>query len=157
MRKNQWIGLLIVACFAVLVGSLALAGGQGCTMKPEECAKETTAYFQTHGWLGVEKDYNEDGTLTVTKVVPGGPAEKAGFQVGDKITSINGVALGAANEEKLKAMKKDGMKIGDTVSYEVSRKGQNVTLQASLVKIPDAELPATIQKHQKEDHQVAQK
>src|SRR5262245_13125399 len=111
MRRNRWIGLLTLACFGLLVGSLALAGGHGCTMKPEECAKETTTYYKTHGWLGVEKDHNEDGTLTVTKVIPGGPAEKAGFQVGDKIVSINGMALEAANEEKLKAMKKDGMKI----------------------------------------------
>jgi hypothetical protein len=43
----------------------------GRTMKAEGCAKETTAYFKTHGWLGVEKDHNEDGTLTVTGIAPG--------------------------------------------------------------------------------------
>ncbi|HEV8335448.1 MAG TPA: PDZ domain-containing protein [Candidatus Polarisedimenticolia bacterium] len=156
MRRNHWIGLLTVACFAAFIGSLALAGGHGCTMKAEDCAKEMTTYFKTHGWLGVEKDHNEDGTLTVTKIAPGGPAEKAGFQVGDRIVSINGVALPSGNEEKLKALK-EGMKIGDTVTYEVSRNGQNVTLQAGLTKIPDDALAAMIEKHQKEEHQVARK
>jgi putative serine protease PepD len=126
-------------------------------MKAEDCAKETEAYFKTHGWLGVEKDRNEDGTFTITAITPGGPAEKAGFQVGDRIVSINGVTIDTANDEKLKAMKKEGMKIGETVTYEVSRNGQNVTLRASLVKIPDDTLAAMIDKHNKQDHQVAQK
>ncbi len=35
--------------------------------------------------------------------------------------------------------------------------GQNVTLQAALAKIPDDALAATIERHKKEEHQVAQK
>ncbi len=44
------------------------------------------------GTLGMGTDIT-DGVLVVASVKPGGPAEAAGVQVGDKITSINGVAI----------------------------------------------------------------
>jgi hypothetical protein len=44
------------------------------------------------GTLGMGTDI-ADGVLVVASVKPGGPAEAAGVRVGDKITSINGVAV----------------------------------------------------------------
>jgi S1-C subfamily serine protease len=40
-------------------------------------------------WLGVNTDESR-GQLTVSRVTPGGPAEKAGVQRGDVIVSVNG-------------------------------------------------------------------
>jgi C-terminal processing protease CtpA/Prc len=39
------------------------------------------------GWLGYDLDLD---TLTVTSIVPGGPAATAGMQTGDRIASIDG-------------------------------------------------------------------
>jgi S1-C subfamily serine protease len=125
-------------------------------MKVEDCSKETKAYFTDHGWAGIEKDKNDDGTWTVTKVHAGSPGEKAGFQVGDKIVAINGVTLASATDEQRKTMKQ-GMKIGSTVTYDVDRGGQTTTLTATLGKIPEDVLTAMIEKHKKEEHTVAQK
>jgi S1-C subfamily serine protease len=41
-------------------------------------------------WLGVNADEGRGGRLMVSRVTPGGPAEKAGVQRGDFITGVNG-------------------------------------------------------------------
>ncbi|MDZ4834384.1 MAG: PDZ domain-containing protein [Candidatus Melainabacteria bacterium] len=43
-----------------------------------------------NGALGLVVNWNQQGRLVVTKVVAGGPAEKAGVSVGDRLFSIDG-------------------------------------------------------------------
>jgi C-terminal processing protease CtpA/Prc len=153
MRVRQLLGMVIVAVVALGVSGLALAGGHDCKMKPEECADMMKKDMSTRGWLGIQKEMSEDGKMTVTKIYPGSPAEKAGFQVGDKIVSINGVECGEKNEEKIRGLMKDA-KIGDKLSYVVARGSENVTLEATLVKISDEALTDRVNQHVKEDHKT---
>ncbi len=155
MRISKLFVVATVAAVALVASGLVLAGGHGCTQKAESCATDMKAKYQTKGWLGIEMDQKEGDALTVTKVFPASPAEAAGFQVGDQLLSVNGIAHTEANHEKLMAMKKEGMKIGDKVTYEVQRGSNNLTLEATLVKIPEDVLASMIEKHKKEDHKVA--
>ncbi len=163
--KKSWLGFVALACVAVLATGAVLAGGAEChgksaeaanakgecNMSAEECAAHMQKDMATRGWLGVDKEKGADGYLTISKIYPGSPAEQAGFQVGDKLVSVNGIDLSAANMEKSwKATK--NIKIGDTATYVVSRGSQNMTLKATLVKIPDDVLAASIDKHVKEEH-----
>jgi len=153
MRVRQALGMVIVAVVALGVSGLALAGGHDCKMKAEQCSDMMKKDMSTRGWLGITKDMSEDGKMTVTKIFPGSPAEKAGFQVGDKIVSINGVEFGEKNEEKIHGLMKDA-KIGDKVTYVVSRGSENLTLEATLVKITDEALAERVNQHMKDDHKM---
>lgn len=162
--KKSWLGFVALACVAVLATGAVLAGGAEChgksaeaanakgecNMSAEECAAHMQKEMATRGWLGIEKEKGADGTMTISKIYPGSPAEQAGFQVGDKLVSMNGVELASASEKAWKNMK--NAKIGDTATYVVNRGSENLTLKATLVKIPDDVLAASIDKHVKEDH-----
>ncbi|HEU5180287.1 MAG TPA: PDZ domain-containing protein [Candidatus Polarisedimenticolia bacterium] len=162
--KKSWLGFVALACVAVLATGAVLAGGAEChgksaeaanakgecNMSAEECAAHMQKEMATRGWLGIEKEKGADGTMTISKIYPGSPAEQAGFQVGDKLVSMNGVELASASEKAWKNMK--NAKIGDTATYVVNRGSENLTIKATLVKIPDDVLAASIDKHVKEDH-----
>jgi predicted metalloprotease with PDZ domain len=124
----------------------------GCAMSAEECAAGMKKAMATRGWLGIEKEETEEG-MVISAVVPGSPAEQAGLQAGDKVVSINGVAVNDGNHDKLHGMMKNA-KIGDAVTYVVARGGQNVTLRATLARIPESVLEQSIATHLKEDHPV---
>jgi len=92
--------------------------------------------------------------MSVSKVWPGSPAEKAGFQTGDQIVSMNGTDVNEKNGEKvMKMMQKSA--IGDKVEFRVARGSNTFNLEAVLVKIPDEVLSETIDQHLKEHHKLA--
>src|SRR5262245_63970168 len=108
----------MLLCVAV-GGTALLAGGKECAeksaahaksakhecnMTAEECAAEMQKTMATRGWLGIDMDGDIDSALTISKVVAGGPADQAGFQAGDRLVSINGVAISEKNEEKVHGM-----------------------------------------------------
>ena len=166
MKKALGFGMVMLLCAAMGAGTAVFAGGKECAeksaahakgakhecnMTAEECAQEMQKTMATRGWLGVEMDVNDEDAMAITKVVPGSPAEQAGFQTGDRIVSINGVEIGDKNAEKVHGMFKKA-KIGDQVTYVVARGEENVTLNATLAKIPEAVLAESVDKHMKEDH-----
>ncbi|HJQ96838.1 MAG TPA: PDZ domain-containing protein [Candidatus Polarisedimenticolaceae bacterium] len=124
-----------------------------CTASKEECAKYMAASRKA-GWLGVEYDKSEAGTIAVKKIVPGSPAEKAGFQVGDVLVALNGVDI--RDKEKVSAVKKDLLP-GSTATYTVKRDGWNKELTAKLGTMPDAVYQAMYDEHMKEHVAVAAK
>ncbi len=83
---------------------------------------------QHHAVLGVSMD-DSDGAVHVTSVTPGGPAAKAGVQVGDEIRSVDGdrirTAQGLAEEIGEK-------RPGNRVELSIRRNGERKTLQVRL-------------------------
>jgi S1-C subfamily serine protease len=158
---------LVAPLAAVALAIPALAGGAECekaaaaahtasakcTANKEECAKYMAAARKA-GWLGVEYDKSESGTIAVKKVVPGSPAEKAGFQVGDVLVALNGVDLN--DKEKVMAVKKDLLP-GSTATYTIKRDGWDKQLTAKLGTMPDAVYQAMYDEHMKEHVAVAAK
>ena len=117
---------------AALLAASAYAG-EKCTYDTQTCLNHMAGSAATNGWLGIDKEKSADGAK-VTSVTPGSPAEKAGFQVGDVLTAINGLALGS---EALKTSYAQINKVGSANKYTVQRAGKSVELQATLVKMPD--------------------
>jgi len=79
----------------------------------------TAEYASQRGW--------PEGAY-ISKVTPGGPAEKAGIRSGDVLTKINGIAIKSSLELTHQLLK---YKPGDTVTVTVYR--DNKTVDVSLV------------------------
>jgi len=139
-------------CPAMAKGGAAAADHE-CGMTAEQCAEYMKKDAQTRGWLGVNLEMGSEGRMSVSKVWPGSPAEKAGFQTGDQIVSMNGTDVNEKNGEKvMKMMQKSA--IGDKVEFRVARGSNTFNLEAVLVKIPDEVLSETIDQHLKEHHKT---
>lgn len=98
------------------------------------------------GWLGVQiqsvtdemvEDLGLDkarGAL-IAKVIPGGPAEKAGMQSGDVIVSLDSKPIASTNA-LTRAVAETA--VGKAVAVEVLRKGKKQTLRATLGELEAA-------------------
>ena len=84
-------------------------------------------------YLGTVPDYSAmdatTGGVLLSDVRPGSPADRAGIKGGDRITSIGGTRI--ENLYDMTYALQDH-KPGDTVDVIVNRKGENVTLRATL-------------------------
>jgi C-terminal processing protease CtpA/Prc len=146
----------VLAVVVLAAGGVALAGHGGkCTKTTAECSTSMKEAYQTKGWTGIEADRNEDGSITVRSVMPNSPAEKAGIKTGDVLVSINGLTLSPENESKIMEMKRTRMTIGQTAEYGVKRDAQVTMVKVALERIPEAVLAQMIDKHAREEHQVA--
>ncbi len=128
------------------VNTAIIASGQGIGFAiPSEIAKDVVAELKRNGsvkrgLLGVNiQDVDENtakalglneakGAL-VAQVSPNGPAEKAGFEVGDVVLEVNGEDVEGSRE--LTRMI-GAMRPGEKVKVEVFRKGGSKTLSAKL-------------------------
>ena len=146
MSKTRWIPTLLLA---LVVAAPAFAGGSGhgkCTEDTQTCLNAMVEKLQHRGWVGIELDKDDHGTLTVTEVVADSPAQSAGLREGDVLLALNGIELGTKNKEKLHAMKK-GMAVGKTVTYTVKRDGYKKQIDVTLGKVPEEVLAAWIGDH----------
>jgi C-terminal processing protease CtpA/Prc len=170
LHWNRILGALSLALALVVASGASYAGGKECHagekaenaadksghecgMKAEECAQMMKKDAKTHGWLGIGLDMGDTDQLTVDKVWAGSPAEKAGFQVGDRVVSINGVEANGDNLEKIHGMQHDA-KIGEKTTWVVARGTEQVTLEATLAKISDEALAESIDHHMKGEHKI---
>ena len=99
----------------------------------------------SHGWLGVQiQDVTRElaesfgmkkphGAL-VAKVIPGGPAERAGVQIGDIITEFNDQIIDHSAD--LPPMV-GSTPINDNATLKIIRQGENRTLHFSVGLLPD--------------------
>ncbi|MCL5411467.1 MAG: trypsin-like peptidase domain-containing protein [Patescibacteria group bacterium] len=69
----------------------------------------------------------------IQRVVPDGPADKAGVKAGDIITKIGDTKINSDNPLSKVILKN---KVNDTVNLEVWRDGQTQTLKATLTEAP---------------------
>jgi serine protease Do len=111
------------------------------------------------GWLGVQIQSVTDemvealglqqarGAL-VAKVVPGGPAQKAGIDSGDVITSFDGKAIASTNALTRSVAETP---VGKTVNVDIVRKGKKQTVKATLGELEAAMASAKQENSQKAD------
>ena len=155
MRNRSGLrGALLMAVLALAVTSLVAGERAKCTKSAGECAAHMKEMYQTRGWMGVEMDPNDDGSMRLVSVVPASPAEKAGLKADDALVSVNGVTLSKETVEKA-MMSDDGWKIGSTVSFGIKRGEALSTVKVTLEKIPEAILASMIERHTKEAHEIA--
>ncbi|MHB8572880.1 MAG: S1C family serine protease [Candidatus Dormibacteria bacterium] len=84
-------------------------------------------------YLGIQTATNYQGTAVVTRVVAGGPADRAGMQAGDTIVSINGQAVsGPESVASILA----SLNPGSDAAVVVRRSDGNHTLRVTLGQLP---------------------
>ena len=131
------IGVLAVVMIMVMAAPAMAGESSKCTASTQDCLNHMAKNLQNRGWVGIEMDAKGGmGKMVVTRVVEGSPAEKAGFQVGDILVAVNGVAFGEGNQKQLKDQGYS-MKPGAEFTYTVARKGSKVNLEVELGKAPD--------------------
>lgn len=75
--------------------------------------------------------YQTDGNNTVTRVTEGGPAERAGFQVGDYIRVNGGIPV----EDAGALARRPRARIGEVRTFIVERDGENVSLDLTYTAL----------------------
>jgi carboxyl-terminal processing protease len=98
-------------------------------LPPDRFARLNESTSGNYAGLGVEVDLR-DGWLIVVAPLPGGPAERAGLQPGDRITEIAGrPTKGWTNEEASKLLRG---RPGTLVSLKIERPGVAMPLEFRL-------------------------
>ena len=139
MKNKSW--LVAIAALVILSGFSAFAGEKKCTADTQECLDYMVSAFKNRGWVGLELD-----EMTITRVIPGSPAEAARFKVGDRLVALNGIEMTHANEKALKQAQKS-MRPGKQVTYRVERHGGMRELTVTLAPLPDDILAQWIGRH----------
>jgi len=151
MRRQFVIAIVAVV---VLATGLAMAGEyKKCPLSTQECLNMMAAKLKNGGWVGIELDRAEDGTLTILKVVPGSPAEEAGIRPGDVLYALYGIPINTENEDKLKQAKKE-WKPGQSVEYTIKRDGMDHQVKLTLAPMPADVLAQWIGQHMLEHASV---
>ena len=146
MRNLNRIGIAALA-LALTLPAWAGHSGEKCTYPTQECLDHMAEKLKASGWVGVELDFDEaTGIPTVTKVVPGSPAEAAGIQPGDVFAALNGVKINKDNDEALKSARKE-WKPGQSVTYTISRNGYDKKVDLTLAPMPADVMAAYIGRH----------
>ncbi|HYV19648.1 MAG TPA: PDZ domain-containing protein [Verrucomicrobiae bacterium] len=115
-----------------------------CPYTTQDCLNHMASRLKASGWIGIEYEPAEGGTITVQKVVPGSPAEKAGLQPGDVLFSINGVEIRNENNQ---ALMKIDRRPGQTLHYVVKRNGVGKPIDIVLGQWPADLLAKYIGEH----------
>lgn len=146
---------LLTVFSVVLLALPALAGHGKCTASTQECLDKYAAKMKTIGWAGFEGDYDEEsGIFTLTAITPDSPAEKAGFEAGDKVHAWNGIEFASMNEEDWAQSSKKRTP-GDVAAYTFTRNGKEKTLEVTLAQMPEDLVAKKIGSHMLSHAQVA--
>lgn len=88
--------------------------------------------------IGVEFNIFRD-TVNIVYVIPGGPSEKAGLQIGDKILKVDNKVIASQNLGTDEIRNTIRGRRGTTVSLEILRSGKKIIIPVTRGRIP---LPA---------------
>ncbi|MDQ6690300.1 MAG: S41 family peptidase, partial [Gemmatimonadota bacterium] len=100
-------------------------------LPPERFARLSESTSGNYAGLGLETDLR-DGWLIVVTPMPGGPAERAGVQPGDRIVEVMGKpAKGWTSEEASHALRG---KPGTSVTLKIERPGAAAPIELKLVR-----------------------
>lgn len=143
--RGQWLGAF-AAC--LVAASTATGGGGKCEYSTQECLDLMATKMKDSGWVGVELNREEEnyGPMTVTKIVPGSPAEKAGIQNGDVLWAINSIALEEGNQKKLSEARA-ASKPGQSVTWTIRRNQEKRDVMITLGAMPADMLARYIGEH----------
>lgn len=139
--KGQLIGINVAIATATSTSTQAGSIGVGFAI-PSNTAKRVSDQIikngkVSHGLLGalVTDATNSDAAAsfsvgaTIKELTPGGPAEKAGFKVGDVITGCDGVPIDSASKLTAAIRSKSAF---SKVEIEVQRGNKTLTITATL-------------------------
>jgi S1-C subfamily serine protease len=141
--------LVLLAMAMLIVAVPAMAGGDKCSAADAQVCLKDWAAKKSQGWLGAEWDKSVEGVVKVKAVAAESPAAKAGFEVGDEVTGLNGASM--TDKDALKKAKGE-WKAGQVVTYTIKRKGAEQNLAATLAAMPEEVFYAMLGRHMMEYH-----
>ncbi len=139
--------IVAVGALALTVAPAAWAGGAHCNEQHTQASyNEMAQKLATKGYLGLSTEKNAAGTYQVKGIEAGSPAAAAGFQVGDVLVALNGVALNDAQKEALMKVKST-LGPGKTATYTIQRAGAERKVAATLSEVPREVLARWVGEH----------
>ena len=126
--------ILLAALFALPFSATAGEKLELC-YEVKDQLRAAISHMQKVGWVGIEMEPNEDGTLTLTRIVPESPAERAGLRAGDVLVAREGVRYSEENGEKISREHKKS-RPGDKVVFTVRRGSREIALTVELGQLP---------------------
>ena len=134
-------GRTIISAFILALGCIlaspTLASDYKCKATTQECLDAMVAHYREKGWIGVSLERDEHSRqMVITSVVPEGPAARAGLEVGDRMTAMNGVTFEPENEKKLAEVRKS-FKPGKTFTFTILRDGKEMKIAVTLGRFPE--------------------
>lgn len=102
-------------------------------LKPNQALRQHETLEGSFEGIGIEY-YNLHDTLMTVGLIIGGPAQRAGMRVGDKLIAINGDAIAGVNisertiEEKIRGRK------GTAIEITINRNGNNQPLPIKVTR-----------------------
>ncbi len=142
MKRLVVISGVIVAILALLGGGYAFRAFSAGSDDALAASKTEDVFSQVQSnqgdttdgpWLGAQIRNTSNGP-TVAAVIAGSPAEAAGLQRGDVITSVDGTAV-TDLKGILQALQ--GKNVGDTVTFTITRNGSSQDITATLAARPE--------------------
>ncbi len=100
-------------------------------MTPQEYTDATSQLAGSYAGIGAYVD-TSGKLLTITKPLPGSPAEKAGLQAGDQIIAVNGTDVTGLDPETVR-QKVLGPE-GSTVKLTIQRPGQTAPFDVQITR-----------------------
>lgn len=85
------------------------------------------------GGIGVQF-YKYKDTVTVIKVVPGGPSEKAGLKDGDRVVRVNDTLVAGVKMDDKKIMAMMRGEMGSDVNVTIVRRGEKAPLKKTITR-----------------------
>jgi predicted metalloprotease with PDZ domain len=117
-----------------------------CPLPTQTCLDQMVSKMKGRGWLGIE--YDSEKSL-VQRVIPGSPAEAAGFKVGDIMISVAGKNFADNTESRCVTCDavKDIWKPGNKIPYVLKRKGKLMRVSPKLAALPSEVMAQMIGMH----------
>jgi serine protease Do len=84
-------------------------------------------------YLARRLGFEEAGGLVVSRVEPGGPADRAGVRVADRIRMVNGQVVKSVDDAQRGIY---GAQVGDRLRLTVERGGTSVEMSLTLIEAP---------------------
>ena len=141
---------LLIMLMALVV-SLSAVAGENCDASGGDCLAKMKTKLADKPWLGVEFDKGEGDYMVIRKVFTDSPAEKAGFEKGDILISMQDVDYSKANKSAMKEVWAN-VEPGSEAEFVVKRQGAKVELDATLAHVPKDVQKKWIAEHMKEYH-----
>ena len=140
--------ILVAAC--ILSAVAALADDQKCNGSARECEQQIRQFLSGRRFLGATIRERNPG-LVVDAVSPGGPAERAGLQVGDRLITCNQKSLTSASPRDFKQILADARETGK-LRMIVWRRGAYKRIEARLEPYTKEQIDKIISAHLSQSH-----
>lgn len=131
------IALSLSLCLGLSIGTMQPLNAQNYSGSNSSFSMGGSTQSQQKGALGLVVNWNPQGQLTVTNVVPAGPAGKAGISVGDRLLAIDGANIQGLPANQVFARIQGAVGTTSTLSLSSPTRGN---YQAKLTRVTVQEL-----------------